>query len=28
VLGAGGFGTDGQALRPAGELTADDTKLR
>jgi Ca2+-binding RTX toxin-like protein len=28
VLGAGGFGTDRQALRPAGELTADDTKLR
>ena len=28
VLGASGFGTDRQALRPLGELTADDTKLR
>jgi hypothetical protein len=28
VLGAGGFGTDRQALRPLGELTTDDTKLR
>jgi len=28
VLGASGFGTDPQALRPLGELSADDTKLR
>ncbi len=28
VLGASGFGTDRQALRPLGELTADDTKVR
>jgi Ca2+-binding RTX toxin-like protein len=27
VLGAGGFGTDRQGLRPLAELTRDDTKL-